>query len=255
MRSQVHAGRVEPDEERLTRRLLPLHVGDSRRSGLVVDGFHALPGERAGILDGLLADLAEARIDGRIVDVARLAPQDAARAELGPVSRVLGVVGQFRLFLGVEVVEVAEELVEPVHGRQRLVAVADVVLAELAGGVAEVPEQAADGRVELAHSHGRAREADLAEPGPDDVLPGEEGRAAGRAGLLAVIVLELDAVPGDAVDVRGLVAHQAIRVGADVRDADVVAPDDENIRFRSARPRGGRWCRRGLRLSDTRPSR
>ena len=41
-----------------------------------------------------------------------------------------------RVFHRVEVVEVAEELVEAVHGRQELVAVAQVVLAELAGGVA-----------------------------------------------------------------------------------------------------------------------
>jgi hypothetical protein len=35
------------------------------------------------------------------------------------------------------VVEVAEELVEPVVGRKELVLVAEVVLAELAGGLAE----------------------------------------------------------------------------------------------------------------------
>ena len=40
------------------------------------------------------------------------------------------------LLLGVEVVEVAEELVEAVGRRKILVAVAEVVLAELAGGVA-----------------------------------------------------------------------------------------------------------------------
>ena len=52
-----------------------------------------------------------------------------------------------RLLLGVEVVQVAEELVEPVHGRQELVAVAEVVLAELAGRVAERLEQLRDGRI------------------------------------------------------------------------------------------------------------
>ena len=138
VRAQVHAGRVEPDEERLARSPLPLHVVDGRSRGLVVDRLHALLGERAGVLDGLLADLAEARIDGGVVPVGRLAAQDAARAELGAIGRVLGIVRQLRLFLGVEVVEVAEELIEAVHGRQRFVAVADVVLAELAGGIAEV---------------------------------------------------------------------------------------------------------------------
>jgi hypothetical protein len=39
------------------------------------------------------------------------------------------------------VVEVAEELVEPVDRRQVLVEVSEVVLAELAGGIAERLEQ------------------------------------------------------------------------------------------------------------------
>ena len=53
--------------------------------------------------------------------------------------RILRVVRVLRLLLGVQVVEVAEELVEAVGGRQELVLVAEVVLAELAGGVAERP--------------------------------------------------------------------------------------------------------------------
>ena len=138
MGTQMHARRVEPAEERLAGGLLPLHVVDGRGRGLVVDRFHALLGQRTGILDGLLADLAEAGIDGWIVAVGRLASQHAARAELGEVGGVLRIVRQFRLLLGVEMVEIAEELVEAVHGRQRLVAVADMVLAELSGGVAEI---------------------------------------------------------------------------------------------------------------------
>jgi hypothetical protein len=60
--------------------------------------------------------------------------QDAA----GPVVllelRVLGIEVALGLLLGVEVVEIAEELVEPVVGRQVLVPVAEVVLAELSRG-------------------------------------------------------------------------------------------------------------------------
>jgi hypothetical protein len=52
-----------------------------------------------------------------------------------------------------------------------------MVLPELAGGVAEVLEEPADRRIELAHAHRRAREADLAEPRADDVLAGQEGRS------------------------------------------------------------------------------
>jgi len=51
------------------------------------------------------------------------------------------------ILLGIEVVEVAEELVEAVHGRQELVAVAKMVLAELAGGIALRLEQLGERRV------------------------------------------------------------------------------------------------------------
>ena len=57
--------------------------------------------------------------------------------------------------------------------------------------------------------------------------------------LLAVVVEEADALLGDAIDVGRLVAHQAVAVGADVGDADVVAEDDEDVGF-PARLRRGR---------------
>ncbi len=50
--------------------------------------------------------------------VGGFALEHAARAELLQVRRVLRIVRQFRLFLGVEVIEVAEEFVEAVDGRQ-----------------------------------------------------------------------------------------------------------------------------------------
>ena len=155
--------------------------------------------------------------------------EHAARTELGEVCRVLRIVRQFRLLLGVEMIEIAEELVEAVHGRQRLVAVADMVLAELPCGVAEVLEQAADRGIELAHAHRRAGKADLGKAAANAVLPGQERRAARGARLLAVIVQELDPLATDAVDVRRLVTHQAVRVGADIGDADIVTPDDKDI--------------------------
>ena len=93
--------------------------------------------------------------------------QHAARAELALERRVLRVVGVLRLLLGVEVVEVAEELVEAVHRRQVLVAVAEVVLAELAGGVAQRLEQLGDGRVLLLQALGRPGQADLGQAGAD----------------------------------------------------------------------------------------
>ena len=62
-------------------------------------------------------------------------------------------------------------------------------------------------------------------------LAGDEGGAAGGAGLLGVEVGEDRAFVGDAVDVGRAVAHHAAVVGADVPVADVVAQDDEDVRL------------------------
>ena len=48
-------------------------------------------------------------------------------------SGLFRIVFAFRLFLGVQVIEIAEEFVEAVHGRQELVAITKMVLSELAG--------------------------------------------------------------------------------------------------------------------------
>ena len=103
--------------------------------------------ERARVLAFLLAPGPEARILARRVGRGGDAFQDAARTELRLETRVLRIVGVLRLLLGVEVIEIAEEFVEAVHGRQELVAVAEMVLAELAGDVALRLQQLGDGRV------------------------------------------------------------------------------------------------------------
>ena len=137
----------------------------------------------------------------------------------------------FRLFLGVEVVQVAVEFVEPVNGRQELVAVAEVVLAELAGGVSERLEQLGDRRVFLPQAEGCARQADFGQPGAQAMLAGDERRPTGGATLLGVVVGEDHPLLGHAVDVGRVVSHHPHRIRADVRLADVVAPDDADVRL------------------------
>ena len=58
-----------------------------------------------------------------------------------------GVVGLLRLLLGVEVIQVPEELVEPVGGRQELVQITEMILAELTGRIPQRLEQLGDRRV------------------------------------------------------------------------------------------------------------
>src|SRR5262249_55087134 len=80
----VHARRVEPDEERLA---VAHGAVDELRCGLqelFVDRLHALLGERAGVLAFLLAPRAEAWIGARGVRCARNALENAARTELRP---------------------------------------------------------------------------------------------------------------------------------------------------------------------------
>jgi hypothetical protein len=48
------------------------------------------------------------------------------------IADFLWIVGVFRLFLGIEVTEVAEEFVEAMLGRQKFILVPEVILAELA---------------------------------------------------------------------------------------------------------------------------
>src|SRR5262249_35575807 len=129
----VHAGRIEPDEERLA--VADRAVDELRRGldKLFVDRLLALPGERAGVLAFLLAPRAEAGIVARRVGGGGDALEHAARTELRPERRILRIVRMLGLVLGVQVIEVAEEHVEAMHGRQELVAVTEMVLAELSG--------------------------------------------------------------------------------------------------------------------------
>jgi hypothetical protein len=227
----MYARRVVPAEERLARGVLPFHVVDGGPGGFVVNCFHPLLGERSAVLDGLHADLAEPRVDGRVVGVGRLALEYAARAELGPVGRILRVIRQLWFFFGIEVVEVAEELVEAVDRGQTFVAIADVILAELTRRVTQILEQTADRRIKLAHAHRRAGKADFGHAAANAMLAREKGGPTGRAGLLCVILQKPQPLFGNAIDVGRFVAHQGVAVAADIGDPDIVAEDHQDVRL------------------------
>ena len=145
------------------------------------------------------------------------------------VFRRPGIILVLGFLLGVQVVQVAEELVEAVHSRQELVLVAEMVLPELARGVPERFEQFRDGRVLRLETDIGAGHADLGQARADRVLAGDERGPARRAALLPVVVGEGDPLVGDAVDVGRPVAHLAPVVVADVPPADVVAPQDQDV--------------------------
>ena len=163
----------------------------------------------------------------------------AARPEAFAELRTLGIVRILRLFFGVQVVEIAEELVEAVVGGQELVLVAQVVLAELSGGVPQRLEEFRDARIFRPQANVGPGQADFRQPGADGRLPGDERRAPGGAALLPVPVGEPRAFLGNPVDIRRLVPHDALVIGTRVEPANVVAHDDEDVGFLLLRLRLG----------------
>ena len=143
----MHVRHIHPHEERGFRIGLPLDEVDARAGGLVVDGLHPLGGQRPGVVDTLLAGRTEPLVDPIGGLLGRPGMDDAAGHQMAAQQRRLflgRVVGVLRFLFGVEVIKVAEELVEAVRGGQVLVEVAEVVLAELPGGVSQRFEQLCD---------------------------------------------------------------------------------------------------------------
>ena len=146
--------------------LLPsLDEVDRRREGLVIDGFHTLAGQRAGIFDFCVPS--SHRSDDRITPRGPKVSRTCGRHPY-QVGRVVLV---FRLFLGVQVIEVAEELIKPVVRGQMLVKVTKVVLAELSCRVALLFEQRGDGDVLLCMPCGAPGRPTLDNPVRNAVCP------------------------------------------------------------------------------------
>ena len=217
MRPDVHAGGVPPEKNGLSAFAASVEVIERGLGDFLVNRLHALLASGPVLsIFCVPSALAQVWITPRV-------------AELFDHRRVFEVVGILELFLGVEVIERAEELIEPVRGGQVLVEVAEVVLAELRGHVALRLEQFCDGHVARLQAFLRAGQTDLEHAGAKAGLAGDEARATGGAALLAIPVGEVRTFLGDAVNVRRLVAHHAVIVHADVEPADVVAPDHEDV--------------------------
>ena len=157
----VHARRVVPDEERLVGLLgvVAVEEVDDLGRDLLVHGLGALERQRALILAGLVLR----RAVGGLAPDHRTRRRQAASSSLGSTApgtsakagdrRVLARRGDGLQGRGlvdvreahalhrVEVIQVAPELVEAVRRRKRVGVIAQVVLAELAGVVAEVPQE------------------------------------------------------------------------------------------------------------------
>ena len=186
---------------------------------LVVDRFHPLLRQRPRVLDLLSAP------------AVRPGMQHAPRAKELLELRILGIVRVLRFLFGVQMIQVAEKFVEPVQGRQKLVPVSEMILAELTRHVTQRLQQFRDGRVFRRQADFGTRQTNLRQARADRILPGHERGSARRAALLAVVIGEGDALVGHAIDVRRAVAHLPPVVETDVPPADVVTPKDQDVRF------------------------
>ena len=242
----MHARGVVPQEERLPIALQlihealavvdqhgveALHVVFRRPAGLpVLPVLHVREGrQRTFVFYALTADAAPARHLRRVVSVGGPGMHEIARADLVPPVGREGVPIWVRH--GVEVVQVAEELVEAVQCRQVLVAVAQVVLAELAGLVAHRLEHGGERDGLGRHADGGAGLADRGQAGTDRQLAGDEVGTTRGAARLGVVVGEAQACRRQPVEVRRAARHDPLVVGTDVEPADIVAHDDQDVRL------------------------
>ena len=147
---------------------------------------------------------------------------------------------------GVEVIQIAEEFIEAVQRRQVLVQVAEMVLAELSGGIALRLERGGNRASLGRHADVGAGLADGRQARAQGDFAGDEGGPARRAAGFGVVVGEQHALRGQLVEVRRLAGHHAPVVGADVEPADVVAHDEHDVGSRPDRGAGDlllRLCR------------
>src|SRR5215469_17828105 len=106
-----------------------------------------------------------------------------------------------------------------------------MVFAELPGGVTKWLEQFGNRRVFLLQTLRGTRQTNFSEPCPDGRLACNKRGTSGGAALLPIPVREERAFVGNAIDVGRLVAHHALIVGTDVPVADVISPEDQDVRL------------------------
>ncbi len=227
----VHPAWVEPDEEGLVRLLRAFDEVEAGLDELLVHSLHPLLSKLTGILDLLLANFAEAVVDRGIVRIGGPSVEHAAGTEFLKVFGILWVVALLELLLSVQVIEVTEELVEAMHRRQVLVAVAKVILAELAGRIAKRLEHLGKSRRFRLEPKFRARTPDRSHAAADRILPGDQRRPPGGAGGLGVMIGKQRSLLGNSVDVGSPVAHGAMTVGTDIFPAHIIREDDEDVGF------------------------
>ncbi len=141
----VHFRGVPPKKEGFVFCFGLIKEGEGVGVNFFVKGFHAFSGEGAGVGDWA---------SGKAVD-------DAAWGKFLFKVGFFRVVGVFRFFFCIEVVEVAEKLIEAVCGGKHFIAIAEVVFAKLAGFVATGAEESGQSGVFFFEAFGGTWKADF----------------------------------------------------------------------------------------------
>ena len=166
---------------------------------------------------------------GGIVFIGGPAVEDAPRSEFFSELGILGIVRILRLLFGVEVIEVAEELVEAMDRRKEFVAVAQMVFSKLSGRISQRFHDVGYRRIFRSETDVGSRQTNFGQAGSYWRLSGYKCGAAGGTALLTIPVGEECAFFGDAVDIRRAVSHHAQVIGADVEPANVVSHDEKDV--------------------------
>src|SRR5271170_7845699 len=114
---------------------------------------------------------------------------------------------------------------------QILVAVAQMVLADLRRGVTKRFEQLGNCRVFVLQALFGGWQPDVQQTRAERRLTSNERGPPRSAGLLRVVIGEECALIGDSVNVRRAPAHHAAMVGTDVPYADIVRHDHDDVRL------------------------
>ena len=136
-----------------------------------------------------------------------------------------------RVFHRVEVIEVAEELVEAVDGGQELIEIAQMILAELAGLVALRFERGGNSAGLRRDADLGSRLADRRHAGADGQLAHDEVGATCGATRFRVVIGEEHAFLGHLIEGGCSAGHHAPVIGTDIPHSDVIAHDEEDVGF------------------------
>src|SRR5262249_5977144 len=194
---------------------------------VVLDAWPWLRWERTFVLDLLLAHLAPACIDRRIVHICRYTMHQVARADgIQKSRRVVAMEGVFHC---IEVIQISPVLIEAVDGGEEFVAITEMIFAELAGGIAHGFQRCCDRWRLRRHPRSGASLSDRREASPDRQFPGDEVRAPGGTTRFRIIVCEAHTLAGHPVQIGRAAGHDALIVDTNVRPADVIPHDHNDI--------------------------